>query len=153
MPRSGVRHCVVMRFWRMALINQPRVWSAIFITQEDCRSFVEMCVERSYPVALDVTLEASRIGWSHVGTHPFLISYHHLPLWVGWWKFSFTLSPPLQHRVRTRYRRTRQVQNFVGTQEKNRKGNGAGDRATSPPLPPFTPQSINESSLPVNSTA
>lgn len=57
----------VCRFWRMALINQPRVWSAIFITQEDRRSFVEMCVERSYPVALDVTLEASRIGWSHAG--------------------------------------------------------------------------------------
>ncbi|KAF9787488.1 hypothetical protein BJ322DRAFT_728105 [Thelephora terrestris] len=52
----------VCRYWRMALINQRRLWSAIFITQEDRRSFVEMCLERSYPAPLDVTVEASRIG-------------------------------------------------------------------------------------------
>lgn len=57
----------VCRFWRTALINQPRVWSAIFITLEDSRSFVEMCVERSYPAALEVTFEAGRIGRMHAG--------------------------------------------------------------------------------------
>jgi len=51
----------------MALINQPRVWSAIFITQEDRRSFVEVCLERSYPVALDITMEAGKLARTHLG--------------------------------------------------------------------------------------
>ena len=57
----------VCRFWRVALINQPRVWSTVFITQEDRRSFVEACIERSYPVTLDVTVEAGRLGRIHPG--------------------------------------------------------------------------------------
>lgn len=51
----------------MALINQPRVWSTIIITREDRRTFVETCLERSYPAALEVTFEASRIGRTHAG--------------------------------------------------------------------------------------
>lgn len=51
----------------MALINKPRAWSAIFITQEDRRSFVEVCLERSYPVALDVTMESGKLGRTHPG--------------------------------------------------------------------------------------
>ena len=51
----------------MALINQPRVWSTVFVTREDRRSFVEMCLERSYPAALEVTVEAGRIGRKHDG--------------------------------------------------------------------------------------
>jgi len=43
-------------------MNQPRVWSTVFITQIDCRSFVEACLERSYPVALDVTIDAREMG-------------------------------------------------------------------------------------------
>ena len=46
----------------MALINQHRVWSTIFITQKDRRSFVEACLERSHPVPLDVTMDARRLG-------------------------------------------------------------------------------------------
>ena len=52
----------VCRFWRVALINQPRVWSTIFITEKDRRSFIEMCLERSHPVALDVSVDASKSG-------------------------------------------------------------------------------------------
>ena len=47
----------VCRFWRMALINQPRVWSSIFVTFGERRDFVEMCLERSRPAALDVTVD------------------------------------------------------------------------------------------------
>ena len=53
----------VCRFWRVALINRPRLWSAVFITQKDRRSLVEACLERSHPVALDVTADAKRTGW------------------------------------------------------------------------------------------
>jgi len=57
----------VCRFWRVALINRPRMWSAVFITQNDRRSFVEACLERSHPVALDVTVEARRTSWVRPG--------------------------------------------------------------------------------------
>jgi len=57
----------VCQFWRTALINQPRVWSSIFVTHEDCREFVEMCLERSHSVTLDVTMNASRWAPVHVG--------------------------------------------------------------------------------------
>ena len=46
-------------------MNQHRLWSAVFITQEDRRSFVEACLERSHPVALDVTVEAKTLGKIH----------------------------------------------------------------------------------------
>jgi hypothetical protein len=55
----------VCRFWREALMNQPRLWSTVFITQQDRRSFVEACLERSHPVALEVTVEASNLGKIH----------------------------------------------------------------------------------------
>ena len=55
----------VCRFWRAALINQPRAWSAIFITREDRRSFVEVCLERGYLVALDVTMESGKLSRTH----------------------------------------------------------------------------------------
>jgi hypothetical protein len=48
----------VCRFWRAVLTNQPHMWSTIFITQKDRRSFIEMCLERSYPAPLDITMEA-----------------------------------------------------------------------------------------------
>ena len=49
----------------MALIDRPRVWSAVFITQRDRRSFVEACLGRSQHVALDVTVEARKFGHVH----------------------------------------------------------------------------------------
>ena len=54
----------VCRSWRAVLINQPRIWSAIFAKREDSRGFVEMCVERSQTAPLDVTVNAS--GWGLV---------------------------------------------------------------------------------------
>ena len=44
---------------------QPRVWSAVFITQKDRRSIIEACLERSHTVPLDVTLDARRFGRIH----------------------------------------------------------------------------------------
>ena len=55
----------VCQFWRKALIHQPRLWSAVFITQKDHRTFVEACLERSHPVALDVMVEAKVVGEIH----------------------------------------------------------------------------------------
>lgn len=57
----------VCRFWRMALINQPRTWSTVFITPDDRRSFIEACLERSRPAPLDVTMDAGRVGRSRTG--------------------------------------------------------------------------------------
>ena len=49
------------------MLNQPRVWSAVYITKEDRRSFIETCLERSHPVALEVTVEAGRLGRTNPG--------------------------------------------------------------------------------------
>jgi len=57
----------VCRFWRTALINQPRVWSTIFVTQKDHRSFVEVCLQRSHPASLDVTMDAADMAWTRPG--------------------------------------------------------------------------------------
>ena len=46
-------------------MNQPRLWSTVFITQRDRRNFVEACLERSYPVALEVTVDAQNLGKIH----------------------------------------------------------------------------------------
>jgi len=46
-------------------MNQPRLWSAVFIKQGDRRSFVEACLERSHPVALEVTVEAKKLSKIH----------------------------------------------------------------------------------------
>ena len=40
------------------MINQPRLWSTIFITQRDRRSFIEACLERSHPAPVYVMLNA-----------------------------------------------------------------------------------------------
>lgn len=55
----------VCRFWRIALINKPRAWATIFVTEGDRRSFVEMCLERSLPVPLEVTVYASEVRRHH----------------------------------------------------------------------------------------
>jgi len=52
----------VCRFWRVALIDQPRVWAVLFITRKDRRSFVEACLERSQSGALDITVDAGMFG-------------------------------------------------------------------------------------------
>ena len=57
----------VCRFWRVALINQPRLWSTVFITPKDRRSFIEACLDRSRPVLLDVTVDAGKLGRVHLG--------------------------------------------------------------------------------------
>lgn len=49
----------------MALLSQPRAWATIFATRKDRRSFVEMCLERSQPVTLEVTVDASDEGRTH----------------------------------------------------------------------------------------
>ena len=69
--REGVRGLSklthVCRFWRSVFINQPRMWSTIFATQQDSRGFVEMCVERSQATALDVTVDAYLWGRTRPG--------------------------------------------------------------------------------------
>ena len=55
----------VCRFWRAALVNQPHMWSTIFATQYNRRNFIEMCLERSQAVALDVTVDASKRVRAH----------------------------------------------------------------------------------------
>ena len=57
----------VCRFWRVALINQPRMWSTLFITQKDRRTFIEACLERSRPAGLNVTVDAGKDGRIHSG--------------------------------------------------------------------------------------
>jgi len=52
----------VCMLWRLVLISHPRVWATVFITGKDRRSFVEMCLERSQPVTLEVTVDASEEG-------------------------------------------------------------------------------------------
>ena len=38
------------------------MWSTIFVTQKDPRSFVEACLERSHPTPLDVTMNAGEVA-------------------------------------------------------------------------------------------
>ena len=52
----------VCKFWRNALINQPQAWATVFATQSDRRGFVQMCLQRSYPVSLEVTVDAYDCG-------------------------------------------------------------------------------------------
>jgi len=49
----------VCRFWRSSLIHYPPVWTTIFATYKDRRSFVEMCLERSQPLLLRVLTDTS----------------------------------------------------------------------------------------------
>ena len=55
----------VCQSWRVALLNEPRAWAAVFATQSDRRSFVEMCLERSHAVPLEVTVDARSYGPAH----------------------------------------------------------------------------------------
>ena len=44
------------------MINKPRAWATIFATRDAHRSFVETCLERSYPAPLEVTVCAPNRG-------------------------------------------------------------------------------------------
>ncbi|KAF9647975.1 hypothetical protein BDM02DRAFT_3116147 [Thelephora ganbajun] len=61
-PYTLLRLTRVCRFWRIALINTPRMWATIFVAAGDRRSFVEMWLERSYPVPLEVIVTVSVEG-------------------------------------------------------------------------------------------
>ena len=52
----------VCQFWRSTLINNPQAWVTIFATVDDRRSFVEICLERSGSVPLEVTMDVYD-GW------------------------------------------------------------------------------------------
>lgn len=56
----------VCQLWRSALVNKPKAWATVFVTQADRRSFVETCLERSYPISLEVAVDAL----SHGKVHP-----------------------------------------------------------------------------------
>ena len=47
------------------MINKPDAWATIFATQGVRRSFVDICLERSHPVPLEVTLSAHNKGPAH----------------------------------------------------------------------------------------
>lgn len=47
------------------MIHTPKAWTTIFVTEFDNRSFVEMCLERSHPASLDVTMTVSDYGFPH----------------------------------------------------------------------------------------
>jgi len=89
----------------MALTNQPRLWSAVFITQEGRRSFVEACLERSQPAMLDVTVEARRLSKSHPnctcdkGARERLLPNESNPCE---WHFQFELLAETKHSNRIR---------------------------------------------------
>jgi len=95
----------VCQSWRKALINQPRLWSAVFITQKDHRTFVEACLERSHPVALDVTVEAKAEGKIHSdctcdeGSQEILLPNEFNPCE---WHFQFELLTETKHSNRIR---------------------------------------------------
>ena len=55
----------VCHFWRVALLNKPQAWAAIFATQGDRRGFVEACLERSHAAPLEVTVDARSYGPAH----------------------------------------------------------------------------------------
>ena len=95
----------VCQSWRKALINQPRLWSAVFITQQDHRTFVEACLERSHPVALDVTVDAKAVGEFHSdctcdeGPRQILLHNEFDPCK---WHFQFELLSETKHSNRVR---------------------------------------------------
>lgn len=51
----------VCRVWK-TLIDNPQAWATIFATLRDRRSFVNMCLERSYPTSLEVAVDAHSYG-------------------------------------------------------------------------------------------
>ena len=95
----------VCRFWKAVLVNQPHMWSGIFATQEDRRSFVEMCLKRSQAVALDVTVEVSKWVWAHKectcdkGERKRFLPNEKIPCE---WHFTFELLATLEHSKRIR---------------------------------------------------
>lgn len=68
--RDGVRTLSelthICRFWRVTLINQPRLWATVFVTRNDRLSFVGMCLERTRSTPLEVTIGVDDV----VGLHP-----------------------------------------------------------------------------------
>ena len=60
---SGLTH--VCQFWRTALINKPQAWATVFVTQDGRRSFVQMWLERSLLVPLEITVDISEHGKPH----------------------------------------------------------------------------------------
>jgi len=52
----------VCQFWRASLIRCPQAWTTIFATHKERRSFVEMCLARSQPLPLEVTVDTSHTG-------------------------------------------------------------------------------------------
>lgn len=44
----------VCRLWRSTFIDYPRAWTTVPATNKECRGFVEMCLERSGNLPLDV---------------------------------------------------------------------------------------------------
>jgi hypothetical protein len=107
--REGLRSLLelthVCRFWRAALINQPHMWSTVFATKKDRRGFVEMCLERSQTVDLDVTMDASEWGWAHPGCtcdkdeRRVLLPNENIPCE---WHFIFEPLATLEHSKRIR---------------------------------------------------
>jgi hypothetical protein len=81
------------------------MWSTVFATQEDRRSFVEMCLERSQAVDLDVTVDASKLGWTHPGCtcdkdeQRRLLPNEKIPCE---WHFTFESFAALKHSKRIR---------------------------------------------------
>ena len=61
----GLTH--VCRFWRILLIHYPPAWTTIFAMEGDRRSFVEMCLKRSRPLPLEVTVGTSNQQWVYTG--------------------------------------------------------------------------------------
>lgn len=51
--------------WRDTLINKPQAWTMIFATQQNFWSLVEMCLKRSHPAPLEVTVEVGRYVLDH----------------------------------------------------------------------------------------
>ena len=49
----------VCRSWRSMLTNSPQIWAKIFVTRGACRDVVEMCLERSAPDPLEITVDVS----------------------------------------------------------------------------------------------
>ena len=47
------------------MLSQPRAWATIFMTTKDRRGFIEMCLERSQPLDLEVTVDARDEGRAH----------------------------------------------------------------------------------------
>jgi hypothetical protein len=81
------------------------MWSTVFATQKDSRGFVEICLERSQAVDLDVTMDASEWGRAHPGCtcdkdeRRVLFPNEKIPCK---WHFTFEPLATLEHSKRIR---------------------------------------------------